>query len=167
MPPKFMVVGGYGRALEENVLSIRKSKQHSIVFAVPWEIIASHERQAIRNHSQTLERLSERGGLSRCEAVAILEDRPWHRMKEPTANARLLQLIAGAHPATPADDFANLPRLFSLGQRVRKKSGASWQGPIVGFYSTPLTPIGYAVMSEREPGSVQIYPESALEKVDD
>lgn len=52
-----------------------------------------------------------------------------------------------------------------LGTRLRKKKGSSWQGRIVGFYSTSLTPIGYAIESEREPGSVQIYPEAALEEV--
>jgi hypothetical protein len=51
---------------------------------------------------------------------------------------------------------------FSLGDRVRKTKGSSWQGRVVGFYSTELTPSGYAVESERDPGSVQIYPESAL-----
>lgn len=54
---------------------------------------------------------------------------------------------------------------FKLGDRVRKTKGSSWQGRVVGFYSTTLTPIGYAVESEREPGSVQIYPEAALEEV--
>lgn len=53
-------------------------------------------------------------------------------------------------------------RNFKLGDRVAKKSGSSWHGQIVGFYSTYLTPIGYCVESEREPGSVQIYPEAAL-----
>ena len=52
---------------------------------------------------------------------------------------------------------------WRLGTRVRKKSGSSWQGHVVGYYSTSLTPIGYAVESEREPGSVQIYPAAALE----
>lgn len=52
-----------------------------------------------------------------------------------------------------------------LGTRVRKISGASWQGRIVGFYETDLTERGYAVESERETGSVQIYPEAALELV--
>lgn len=56
---------------------------------------------------------------------------------------------------------------FDLGERVRKKRGSSWQGRVVGFYSTSLTPIGYAVESEREPGSVHIYPESALERVEE
>jgi len=54
---------------------------------------------------------------------------------------------------------------FELGERVRKKSGAAWQGLIVGWYSTKLTPEGYAVESEAHPGSVQIYPVAALERV--
>jgi dihydrofolate reductase (trimethoprim resistance protein) len=54
---------------------------------------------------------------------------------------------------------------FSLGERVRKKSGAAWQGQVVGWYSTKLTPEGYAVESESHPGSVQIYPVAALERV--
>jgi dihydrofolate reductase (trimethoprim resistance protein) len=54
---------------------------------------------------------------------------------------------------------------FALGDRVRKKSGAAWQGRVVGWYSTELTPEGYAVESEFHPGSVQIYPVAALERV--
>lgn len=54
---------------------------------------------------------------------------------------------------------------FALGDRVRKTKGSSWQGCVVGFYSTALTPEGYCVESEREPGSVQIYPASALEAI--
>ncbi len=53
-------------------------------------------------------------------------------------------------------------RKFKLGERVKKIKGSSWHGRIVGFYSTNITPIGYAVESERECGSVQIYPEAAL-----
>lgn len=52
---------------------------------------------------------------------------------------------------------------FDIGDRVRKIRGSSWQGRVVGTYSTSLTPEGYAVESEREPGSVQIYPAAALE----
>ena len=52
---------------------------------------------------------------------------------------------------------------FRFGDRVRKTKGSSWHGHIVGFYSTDLTPRGYAVESELEAGSVQIYPEAALE----
>jgi dihydrofolate reductase (trimethoprim resistance protein) len=54
---------------------------------------------------------------------------------------------------------------FSLGDRVRKKSGAGWQGLVVGWYCTKLTPEGYAVESESHAGPVQIYPVAALERV--
>jgi hypothetical protein len=56
-----------------------------------------------------------------------------------------------------------MEKKFKLGDRVRKIRGSSWNGVVVGFYSTELTPIGYCVESEREKGSVQIYPEGALE----
>lgn len=51
---------------------------------------------------------------------------------------------------------------FDLGDLVRKKSGGSWRGRVVGFYRTDLTPVGYCVESHFEEGSVQIYPEAAL-----
>ena len=45
---------------------------------VPWEMLAPHEAQAQRNHGgQSLERLSERGGLDPAEMLAILDDKPW------------------------------------------------------------------------------------------
>lgn len=55
-----------------------------------------------------------------------------------------------------------LDRKFKLGDRVTKTKGSAWTGHVVGFYSTNLTPVGYAVESENEPGSVQIYPEAAI-----
>lgn len=54
---------------------------------------------------------------------------------------------------------------FTLGCAVKKKSGSSWFGLVVGYYSTELTPRGYAVESGAHPGSVQIYPEAALENL--
>jgi len=55
---------------------------------------------------------------------------------------------------------------FDLGETVTKKSGSSWTGKVVGFYTTDLTPEGYAVESATEKGSVQIYPVKALEKAE-
>lgn len=52
---------------------------------------------------------------------------------------------------------------FKLGDRVTKIKGSCWTGLVVGRYSTSLTPEGYAVESETEVGSVQIYPAAALE----
>ena len=54
---------------------------------------------------------------------------------------------------------------FAMYDRVRKVKGSSWQGRVCGFYSTNLTPDGVCVESEREPGSVQVYPSRALERV--
>jgi hypothetical protein len=51
---------------------------------------------------------------------------------------------------------------FQLGDYAQKKGRASWRGKVVGWYRTELTALGYAVESSFEPGSVQIYPESAL-----
>lgn len=51
---------------------------------------------------------------------------------------------------------------YRMGDRVTKTKGSSWTGRVVGFYSTSLTQEGYAVESENEPGSVQIYPVGAL-----
>ncbi len=52
--------------------------------------------------------------------------------------------------------------LFDYGDPVRKHKGSSWHGTVVGFYTSSLTPEGYCVESEREPGSVQVYPVAAL-----
>jgi hypothetical protein len=39
---------------------------------IPWAAIEKHEKQALLNHSQTLKRLAQRGGLSPAEAIAVL-----------------------------------------------------------------------------------------------
>lgn len=42
---------------------------------IPYDVIAPHEAQALRNHAQTLHRLAERGGLDWGEILAILTGR--------------------------------------------------------------------------------------------
>jgi hypothetical protein len=44
---------------------------------VPWDFLAPHEAQAQRNHSQTLKRLAERGGLCPTEMLDILKGQGW------------------------------------------------------------------------------------------
>lgn len=63
-------------------------------------------------------------------------------------------------------NYKTMNTKFILGDRVCKSKGSSWHGIIVGTYSTSLTPEGYCVESERETGSVQIYPASALELIE-
>ncbi len=59
-------------------------KQHRIdgiddPFVFPWWF-EWLESRAQKNHSQSLSRLRERGGLGYCEALAVLENRPWRAM---------------------------------------------------------------------------------------
>jgi dihydrofolate reductase (trimethoprim resistance protein) len=60
--------------------------------------------------------------------------------------------------------FKETHKTYDLGDCVKKKSGSEWEGKVVGFYSTKLTPEGYAVESMAHEGSVQIYPVNALER---
>lgn len=69
--------------------------------AIPWAAIAPHERQAQRNHDQSLEELARRGGLDPAEAVAVLEDRRWRSMPADEALA-LLKELAGWMPPEEA-----------------------------------------------------------------
>ncbi|WP_066601884.1 hypothetical protein [Sphingobium cupriresistens] len=91
----------------------------------------------------------------------------------PDASRRLSGkkiLALSAALATPArtDDAAQAGGAvaevcaFNRGDHVEKISGSKWRGVVVGEYSTSLTPEGYAVESDTETGSVQIYPAKAL-----
>lgn len=71
-------------------------RQEAKISSFPWGIIAPHERQAQINHGQTLKRLAERGGLSPCELVAILEDRHWRKMPEDEALLVLAEILSKA-----------------------------------------------------------------------
>lgn len=75
----YMPIGVWSSKLDENLRKLRQGGVTTIVIAIPMKMLEPHERQAQSNHSQSLKRLAERGGLSACEANAILEDRQWHR----------------------------------------------------------------------------------------
>jgi hypothetical protein len=75
--------------------------------SIPLSLIAPHEQQADRNHSQTLRRLAERGGLSPCEAVAVIRDRPWKA--DPYAEAELCVLVGRAVASQLRDAAAPTP----------------------------------------------------------
>jgi dihydrofolate reductase (trimethoprim resistance protein) len=61
--------------------------------------------------------------------------------------------------------FPATHKTFKYGDAAVKTSGSEWYGKVVGWYATVLTPEGYAVESDCHPGSVQIYPASALRKI--
>jgi hypothetical protein len=75
----------------------------AIVLNIPWELIAPHEAQAIRNHGQSLETLARRGGLMADEAIAVIEHRAWSQMPRAESNRRLLELMS-----TPSLDLERL-----------------------------------------------------------
>ena len=61
---------------------------------IPWRIIAPHEKQAIRNHDQTLEELARRCGLDPSEAIAVLRGRSWSEADIYDCDARLENIVA-------------------------------------------------------------------------
>lgn len=72
----------------------RSSGARIVGALVPWGLVASHEGQAKANHYQTLERLNERGGLSYCEMLAVLEDRAYSHMPIHIARDQVFALVA-------------------------------------------------------------------------
>lgn len=89
---------------------------------MPWEMIAPHEGQAVRNHSQSLHRLHDRGGLSWCEALCVLEDRAWRA--EPKAREMVLRLIE----RWKADETARIEKgAIVLWHRFAPDSTIEWE----------------------------------------
>lgn len=62
----------------------------TLLSEIPWDFIAPHERQAMTNHGQTLERLAQRGGLGASEAIDIVEGRKWNSAKDCIENEHYL-----------------------------------------------------------------------------
>lgn len=67
---------------------------------VPWRLLAPHEARAKRSHSQSLEHLAERGGLSPGEMLAVLRDIDCFelRMTDVEAAPHVLEAIAQLAP---------------------------------------------------------------------
>lgn len=85
-------------------LARRQGKRIVLVQAIPWEMIegTASERQAMENHSQTLDELRSRAGVSACEAIAILSNLPWSDLGDERAH----RILYAMH------------HLFMRGQRV-------------------------------------------------
>lgn len=60
--------------------------------SVPWKAVEPHSEQAMKNHSQTLGRLAERGGLSWKELYYVLTDSPFQYAKREQADYKRLTL---------------------------------------------------------------------------
>jgi hypothetical protein len=92
--------------------------------AIPLALIEPHDRQAQRNHDQDLATLARRGGLSPCEAVAVLEDRAWHRMDDAVALRRLNELVDASLQLKLDVANARIAALESMFTPVRKDLNA-------------------------------------------
>ena len=93
-------------------------------------------------------------GINVGGSVIVLDPMEWHRRAQSERKTIETQ-----------DELPDTHVTFRIGDKVRKVRGSQWKGSIVGWYSTQLTKEGYAVESDTELGSVQIYPASALELV--
>lgn len=68
---------------------------------VPMVLMRRHEKQAKKNHYQTLDRLRERGGLSAQEAMAVVADENYDERKyqdEDSAWDELQRLVLAEFP---------------------------------------------------------------------
>lgn len=62
---------------------------------IPWDMIAPHENQALRNHDgQSLEGLARRGGLDYSEALAVLRDERFRSIPDEQAAKELAELVS-------------------------------------------------------------------------
>jgi len=57
-----------------------KARREHVIYprSVPWDLVKDHERQAQSNHSQSLTRLAERGGLSPKELWCVVHDKQFY-----------------------------------------------------------------------------------------
>ena len=75
----------------------RRKRPERLPHTVPWAVVAPHREQATKNHTQTLERLAERGGLCPQELIAVLTNCSWTEtvhLSDEAAVDHLLKLLA-------------------------------------------------------------------------
>lgn len=93
------------------------------ILSVPWALMAPHGAAALVNHSQTLARLADRGGLTPAEAVAIIEDRRYMVMASWVARDRLRE-YARQYESPPTLRAQDVAEALELAKAVRDNPGA-------------------------------------------
>lgn len=108
---------------------------------IDWQLVNEHGAQAYQNHSQSVSRLAERGGMGWCELYAVLHDRKWQRMNQNEAilacralEVRYLAAIANPQPAA----VDGLVEQVSDMMREVFISGADWGRTRPGHFSDYL-----------------------------
>lgn len=99
--------------------------------SVPWSMLVPHERQAIANHSQDLETLARRGGLSPVEMAAVILGKPFREVQslseelaEHTISKMAQAHLAAASVPTPSDADVMFRILFVGDKRVLSEAEA-------------------------------------------
>lgn len=87
----FPIMGMTGYRGEEYVAKLRVAGVMFAVIGVPFGMIEAHTKQCQKNHSQSPTRLAERGGLSVCEALAVIENREWRALPDGEAALLLIE----------------------------------------------------------------------------
>lgn len=105
---------------------------------VPWDLIAPHEKQAQKNHGQSLDRLAERGGITPGEALAILGDIDYcsaNRDELEKDGAQKLQYAIDRRLAmraeTKSGPESDLAAVMSLLQRHQPGGSPPPGGPVI------------------------------------
>jgi len=62
--------------------------------SVPWDLVKDHESKAQSNHSQSLEHLAERGGLSPKELWCVVHDKKFYDVRDMT-EAKAIEWLRG------------------------------------------------------------------------
>lgn len=63
--------------------------------SIPMRLLQPYEEQALRNHSQSLQRLAERGGMNACEILGIIRGLRWSQLKHHSDDeANLIKWVA-------------------------------------------------------------------------
>jgi hypothetical protein len=82
-----------------------KREYPAIPASVPWHLVAPHEKQAKTNHSQTLERLAQRGGLSVLEIHDVFHGHGYGTMRDvPAAVAFCIALNTPKEEPEPMNE---------------------------------------------------------------
>ena len=65
--------------------------------SVPWDLVKDHDDQAQTNHSQTLEHLASRGGLSPMELWCVVHDTRFYDAKrnQGMTEAKAIEWLRG------------------------------------------------------------------------
>lgn len=69
--------------------------------SIPYWIVEQHEKQALRNHSQTVQRLKERHGCGWRELLAILTDRSFLDVPIMSDSDAMVQVVSIVQKADP------------------------------------------------------------------